>query len=289
MAPPNGEHMSRPVWYQLGIARLTALRNGRRRCLVRLLVLPAMALATGCASLPASARQQLIEAYGQYCQKDYRSASSTLDGILKEYPRHQESAEAYYLRALCNAELSRRRQATSDAMSCIRYTKDSGLRARAHAMAGSLLFEADRSSEAIPHYAKALSNISDLPQKEKDLLRYRYGLSLQREGRWRDSRLEFAAVFQRYPTSDLAPHARRMYDWPHDCYSIQCGAFRDRAGASKLVAKLKKVGLRVRVESRPRSGEPLQMVYEGRYQSYGLARDALRSVRRRVADALIVP
>ncbi|MEE8386131.1 MAG: SPOR domain-containing protein [Dehalococcoidia bacterium] len=253
------------------------------------MVLPVLVLATGCAGLSATARQQLIGAYGQYCQKDYRSASSKLDIILHEYPRDQESAEAYYLRALCRAELSQRNQATSDALSCIRYAKESGLRARAHAMAGSLMFEADRTSAAIPHFAEALRSVSDLPEKDKDLVRYRYGLSLQREGRWKKARLEFAAVFQRYPTSDLAAHARRMYDWPHDSYSIQCGAFRDRAGATKLMAELKKAGLGVRVEPRPRGGEPLQMVYVGRYPLHVQARDALLSVRRRVPDALIVP
>ncbi len=96
-------------------------------------------------------------------------------------------------------------------------------------------------------------------------------------------------MFQRYPDSPAAGHAKRMYDWPHDYFSIQCGAYREKAGATKLQEELKKAGLRARVETHPRGGEPLHKVLVGRYPRYDQARDMLRSVQHRVSDALVVP
>ena len=114
-------------------------------------------------------------------------------------------------------------------------------------------------------------------------------VQLASEGRWREARLQFAAVYQRYPSSDLAPKAREMYQWPDQAFAIQCGAFRDRSGAQKLANKLKRSGLDARVETRPRSGEVLYVVYVGRYPQYRGAQEALRAIRRYVSDALIVP
>lgn len=283
-----GGRVSASVTYQYN----TRGRNARRSqawswSLRGLLVLMPLAPMTGCADLPPSARQQLIKAYGQYRDQEYSAATATLDVILDEYPRHHESAEGYYLRALCRAARSQKTQATSDALSCVKYSTQKDLTAKAHAMSGSLLFEVGKTSEAIRHYTAALRGLPEKPPT--DLVRYRYGLCLQREARWREARLQFAAVFQRYPSSNLAEHARRMYDWPHDHYSVQCGAFREKDGATKLVATLKKAGLRARVESFSRSGELLYMVYTGRYPMYGQAKDALGTVKQHVPDALIVP
>lgn len=259
------------------------LRGWRRRAIW---ILATSAPWTGCAGLPESGRQQLLAAYGRYRDKDFQGARAVLDVYLDVYPARHESAEAYYLRALCHAQTSQRDRATGDARSCIRYAREPDLRTKAHAMAGSLLFEAGNTSEALRHYAAAMR----MPERPpKDLLRFRYGVCLQREGRWRQARLEFAAVFQRYPDSNLAGRARRAYDWPHDYFSIQCGAFRDKAGGRELVDKLKRGGMKVRLETRPRRGEMLYMVYSGRYPMYEQAQTALRRAQRPIPDAVIVP
>ncbi len=245
------------------------------------LVIP---MAAGCVVFP---HDQLAQAYGQYLGKDYRAASATLDLILNKCPHHPESGEAYYLRAWCRTQQSQRAQATADALSCIRYTADGDLKSKAHAMAGTLLFELGRTGEAIPHYRAALPGFAERPPK--DLVYYRYGLCLQHEGRWKEARLQFATVFQRYPESLCAEHARRMHDWRDDYFSIQCGAFREKAGAEALKLELKKTGLRARIETRVRSGELLYVVYVGRYPRYDQASEAISLVRRRVSDALVVP
>ncbi len=253
------------------------------RLILALLVL-AMPIVAGCAVFP---HDQLTQAYGQYTDKDYVGASVTLDLILNKHPRHPESGEAYYLRAWCRTQQSQRARATADVLSCLKCTKDKDLKSKAHAMAGTLLFETDRTGEAIPHYRAALPGFSGRPFA--DLVYYRYALCLQREGRWKEGRLQFATVFQHYPDSTCAAHARRMHDWRDDYFSIQCGAFREEAGATALRVELKKAGLRGRVETRARSGEMLYVVYVGRYPRYDQATQALGDVRRRVSDAIVVP
>lgn len=258
----------------------------RRRCACRLVPL-AVAMTAGCAKLPPSAIQQKLDAEVAYRNNNYHAATDTLDAFLGRYPDHPDSAEAYYLRALCRAQQSNKYGASTDAQHCIRLSGHSGLTAKAHAMTATLLYETGKEAAALPHYAEALKGLADEPPT--DIVRYRYALCLQHQGRWREARLEFAAVFQRYPQSDCAPHARRMYEWPHDAFSIQCGAFRDKGKAEQLTQELKRAGLSARTESRTRSNELLQFVYVGRYAHYDQAQDALRTVRRHVLDAIIRP
>ena len=250
----------------------------------------------GCAQLPDSAWQQLKQAQRDYDNRAYHVAEGKLDAVLKKYsgrgvPLHEGepafAAEAYYLRSLCYTKLSNKARAESDARHCLKLSKDPKLTARAHATLATLLYETNRIKEALPHFAEALKGLPEKPPT--DLLRYRFGLCLQRENHWKEARLQFAAVFQRYPKGSPAQHAKRLYDWTHDYYSIQCGAFREKGKAAKLERRLKRAGLPSRVESLPRSGELLYMVYVGQYPRYEQARDALSSVQRHISDAIVMP
>lgn len=244
-------------------------------------------VSSGCAELPASAKQQKLDAEVAYRERNFSRAEATLNDFLTQYPNHVESADAYYLRALCHTEQSHKYRAVADVNNCIRLSRDADLAAKAHAMAGALLFEQGKFNDAATHFAAALPRLPETPPT--DLVRYRYALSLQRLGDWSKARLEFAAVFQRYPGSDLAPHARLMYEWPSNHFAIQCGAFRDAAGAEEFKKKLVAKGLSVSVDRRPRAGESLYVVFVGRYPRYDQAEESLREVRRHVPDALIKP
>ncbi|HVP13581.1 MAG TPA: tetratricopeptide repeat protein [Phycisphaerae bacterium] len=255
--------------------------------LQRLLVALALPVLVGCAELPPAAKQQKTDAENAYRSNNYQAAMGTLNDFLKNYPDHPESAEAYYLRALCEEKQSNKMKAAEDAQHCIRLSRDAVLTAKAHAMTATLLYEAGKSAAAIPHFASALKGLPDGPPA--DLVRYNYGVCLQREGQWKQARMEFAAVPRLFPSSPLAENAKRMNEWPNDFFTIQCGAFRDKPEANKLVDKLKKAGLSPRIEARSRSGETLQMVYVGQYPRYSQAQSALTAVQRQVRDASIAP
>jgi TolA-binding protein len=269
--------MARHARKQQGLA-------GKARWLPAAIVLPILA---GCAELPPSAKQQKADAENAYRSQNYQAAMGTLNDFLKQYPDHPESAEAYYLRALCEEKQSSDVKAAEDAQHCIRVSKDPVLSAKAHAMTATLLYESGKTAAALPHYAAALKGLPDTAPA--DLVRYDYAVCLQREGQWKQARMEFAAVTQRFPGSPLAENAKRMNEWPNDFFSVQCGAFREKSEADKLVATLKKAGLSARAESRSRSGESLQMVFVGQYPRYSQAQNALTTVQRQVRDASIAP
>jgi len=276
----------------------TVERKGRR--IVRLFLLSILSsLMTGCVEIPSAAWEQLSAARRDYDKHAYRVAGGKVDAVLRNYvmrggsadsvPHGAEAfaAEAYYLRSLCGTQTSNKAQAEADARQCLKLSKDENLTARAHANLATLLYEANRIHEAIPHFADALKALPDRPPT--DLIRYRYGLSLQRENRWKEARVQFAAVYQQYPTSTSAQHAKRLCEWPHEYFSIQCGAFREKSSAVDLERKLNRAGLRSKVETQPRRGEMLHVVYVGQYPQYNGARDALPSVQRVVSDAMVVP
>ncbi len=260
---------------------------GINRSIITLVALFGAAFGTGCNEPTPEALKQVKEAERDFRSHNVKSAEQKLNKFLSDYPKSADSAEAYYLRALCGAEQSNKVRAEADARACLNLAKDATLRANAHATIGTLMFEANRSKEAIEHYEAALKNLPEKPPV--DLIRFRYATCLQREGRWKEAKDQFAIVIQKYPSSGLATMAKLQFDWPHAAYSIQCGAFRERSGASSLESKLKSSGHRAFTETRSRSGEVLYTVYVGSYPKYEQARDALGAVQRSSPGAIIVP
>lgn len=231
--------------------------------------------------------KRVVKAESDYRNQRYEEANQTLTAFLRDFPESKESAEAYCLRALCNVKLNNKARAEADAQTCVRLASDSTVKANAHATLASLLYESGKTDQALDHYGAALKVLPDKPPA--DLLRYRYGICLQRAGRWQDARREFASVYQRYPGSDLAPHAKRLYNWDIDGYAIQAGAFRESGSASELNQQLRRQGLPSRVDRIARSGEWLHTVYVGNYTTYREATNALPVVRRVVRDAFVMP
>jgi len=263
--------------------RIRPMLTIARRCWPMIAII---AVAVGCGPNQLELRQ-VMKAETDYRNQNYDAAHEKLDKFLRRYPNDNASAEAYCLRALCRVQMSKKHLAENDARQCVKLASDRDLRANAHATLATLLYEAGKTNEAIEHYDAALKTLPEKPPA--DLLHYRYGLCLQRSGRWQDARLQFASVYQRYPTSEVAAHAKRFYEWPHNAYSIQAGAFRDSGSASELNQRLKRSALPSRVERTTRQGERLYNVYVGKYPQYDTAERMLATVRRVVADAFVVP
>ena len=278
---------ARGIGRPLSMTAIQQLGSARNIRAALVCILTAAPMLAGCAELPTSAKQKLLQAEREYRDADYRAARRDLDRFLGEYPHHSESAQAYYLRALCLVQQSDKAKANEDIQHCIRLSRHTNLTAKAHAMAGALLYESGNTRSALSHYAKALKNLPEQPPTDR--VRFRYGLCLQRNGEWEKAKAQFSLVFQRYPDSKCAAEARKLYDCPTNAFSIQCGAFRNKSAAGELKAKLKRLGLNGRIESRPRSGEFLHYVFVGRYSRYDQAEHALGRVRHHIKDALITP
>ena len=279
-------------WRNVRISEVTILRRAKRSWqrgrLFPLCSGLILFCGVGCKPIPTSLDlKQVVKAESDYRNHRFKEADETLTAFLRRFPDHADSAEAYCLRSLCNVELNRKAKAESDAQTCVKLAQNSTVKANAHATLATLLYENGKTDQALDHYSAALKVLPDKPPA--DLLRYRYGICLQRAGRWQDARREFASVYQRYPGSDLAPHAKRLQSWNIDGYAIQAGAFRESAAASDLNQKLRRSGLPSRVDRVARSGEWLHTVYVGNYTTYREATSALPVVRRVVRDAFVMP
>lgn len=266
----------------------SASRWRRRRWIgPRLHAVFALPLVAGCTELPYGAKQELNKAGEDYRSQDYRGAQAKLDGILSTYHQYTGAAEAYYLRALVHVKQSNKGGALADADRCIALSQDSSLRAQAAAMAGTLSFEMGDETKALDYFVKALKGLPEKPPA--DLVRYRYAVCLQHQGRWAEARREFATLLQLYPQSDLTANARRMYEWRGDYFALQCGAYLDQKSAAKQMQKLRKAGLSARIENQTRLGKPLYLVFVGQYPKYDAAQEALRALRAKVPNAVIAP
>ncbi len=247
----------------------------------------AIVFCAGCVELPVAAKNTLNEARTSYERGDYSAANRKLDQLIRDYPTYTQTAEAYYLRALCHTARSNMGRAGEDVKQCIAKSSDPTLTAKAHAMAGAILFDQGNADAAAGHYRKALRNLPK--ESQNDLVYYRYGICLQRLGRWKEAKAQFATILKQYRGSSLAEHAQRLHDWSHPYFAIQCGAFRDRDRAATLARELGRSRINATVERRITAGEPLHTVLAGRYTTYEEARRALPTIRRRVDGAMIVP
>jgi tetratricopeptide (TPR) repeat protein len=265
------------------------LRHGRSSTGVmpRLHALLAFPLVAGCTELPLHVKQQLHQAESDYRNNDYAGANAKLDDILKVFPSCRDSAHAYYLRGLCKLKHRDKPGARADISRCIEISTDPVLTAKAHATLGTLCYEAGNLRDAIANYEKAVPSLPDVPPT--DVVRFDYGVCLIREGRWQQGRAELAAVIRGYPSGSAAGAAQSLADWPRDYFSIQCGAFRDRAAAESLVKSLKKKGVTARVELRSRSNVKLYLVLVGQFNTFDQAEQSLSAIEAKVPDAHVAP
>ncbi len=237
--------------------------------------------------MPPHAQKQVSAAREDYTKRNLSGARTKLDDVLGSYGSYTGAAEAFYLRAKIHAETSDKVGALRDARRCIDLSTDKMLTAKAQAIAGAVELETGNKAAAIRYFADALKHLPEKPPT--DLVRYRYAICLQHEGRWGEARRELATLLQRHPSSDLAEHARRMLEWPGDYFTIQCGAYQEPSSAQDFANKLHRAGLSARVEIRPRSGQRLHTVFVGQYPTYNAAQSAMASVKRHASGAVIAP
>ncbi|MFQ5501359.1 MAG: outer membrane protein assembly factor BamD, partial [Phycisphaerae bacterium] len=100
--------------------RRMSIDERRKSGWIALCVAAALFPLSGCAAYPDSAWEQLKTAKSDYQNHYYGAAARKLDEIVDHYPNHPDSAEAYYVRALCYARLSQKVYAEADARQCIK-------------------------------------------------------------------------------------------------------------------------------------------------------------------------
>ncbi len=251
------------------------------------LVMASVACLAGCATLPPTERQMLIDASRNYTRGEIGTASKSLDRIIRDYDQSAEIAEAYYLRGLCRASAGQEAAATDDFERAITRSQRADLIAQSKASLASLAFQRGDFAKAARLYRESVGELRDVPPTDEIL--YTAGLAMQRAGDWQNAGFQFARILNRFRARPVAADARRMVAWRHPYYAIQLGAYRDTEKAAKAVQAFRKQGFDPSQEYLPRGGESLWIVMAGRYQTYADARGALAKLRQREPQATIIP
>lgn len=247
----------------------------------------ALAGLAGCQTLPAPAVQRLNEAEGAYRANQFDRTEELCTAVIKAHGDKPDVAEAFYLRGLARLKGREQDGAIRDFETALNKTQRRELRGRAHAQLGNIDFERGRYQQAVVHYAWARDELPDQPPKDRVCLQH--GIALQRLGRFRDAQPVLAETFKKFPQSSHAAEARRRHTWPHEFFTIQCGAFSDVARAHQHAARLQAQGVSAVAVPEGEGGSRLYHVRVGRYITYIQAEGALSGVRRGQPDAFILP
>ena len=100
------------------------------------------------------------------------------------------------------------------------------LKGSLYAQLGNLEYEAGRYEAAASQYRRAEPYLDDESPSDRILLRY--GLSLQRCGRFRHAKVVLLDLLDRFGTGPAAAEARRALSHVGNHYSIQCGVYRQQ-------------------------------------------------------------
>ena len=231
--------------------------------------------------------KRLNEAEQAYRANQFDRTEELCNSVIKEHPDKPDVAEAFYLRGLARLRGNQAEGAMRDFETAINKTKRRELRGLAHAQLANINFEKDRYQQAIVHYGWARDDLPNEPPKDRVLLQY--GIALQRLGRFRDAQPILGEVFKRFPQSSHAADARRRHAWPHEFFTIQCGAFSDIARAHQHAARLQSQSVSAVAVPEGEGTSRLYHVRVGRYPNYLQAQGALPNARRAQPDAYILP
>ena len=257
---------------------------------LRLALLSAAPIVAGCTQLPPHMRQELVQADQAYNKGDIPGATKRLDSILLQYPIAVESAEAYYLRAMCRIKQGRSGDAMADLQQCVKLSSRNDLTGKAWAALGGIQQDMGQWGPAADSYRKALQNLPTTGSPGvTDQVLLRYGICLQRQGKWNEAREPFSTLIKRYPNSPFVEDARRRFSWKHQYFSIQCGAYTRPSQADGQLRKLRSALSEAWLEPEARFGRPMYVVYAGKYGTYAQAEGGLRNARRVTPEAFIVP
>jgi tetratricopeptide (TPR) repeat protein len=241
----------------------------------------------GCDRLPASAVTQIREGHQAYQQQNYAGAQQRLSSVIAAHPTQPDIAEAYYVRGLAALKRGQTEQARQDFLAGMRLVERPDLRALLQAQLGNLAYESGLYEAAVVRYQKAEPDLPERDPTNRILLRY--GISLQRCGRFNDAKLVLADLLTRFPHGPVAADARRRAGWVGDHYAIQCGVYARQPNAQSTARQLRSKGVKASAWRETRNGSVRYVVRAGKYARRSDAERALPAIRRIIPDAFVVP
>jgi len=257
-----------------------------------------LASAMGCQrSASRAGLEQLNLAHQQYDGGRYNLAIQSTTAFLRREGRCREAGEAYYLRGLAYRQLGtgesganreeRDRKAHRDFLDAIDHSKDVYIQSLAHVALGHMRFENTPAEpqKAIDHYRKALEHLKE--PAVRDVVLYRLGVALQRNGQWDQANDTYSTLMADYPTSAFTARAREHFG--ATCWRMQWGAFSQLSAAQMLIVDLQRQNIEADWQAATVDQKLLYKVRSGRYNTYRLAEQAAAAARLIEPQLMLVP
>lgn len=258
------------------------------RVAARLLATLAVAVSLcGCRSLPRSAIRQIRQARQAYEAGRYARVDQLMSPVIAEHGSQPQIAEALYLRALGRLKAGNQPAAEGDLRRALTISRDRETTALIEAQLGHLRFADNEYERAVAYYRSAVRHLST--DAQTDELRFCYGVSQLRAGRFTDGRATLKRLAHANPTGPFGEFSRRKADWPHDYFVVQSGAFSQSSAAEAEARRWKARGKPARVTATHNGGQTLYLVHVGRYKSFADGLFALGEIRAESPDAFVVP
>ncbi len=263
-------------------------RPRRKRLAARLLVvLAATASLGGCDSMPRSAVQQIRHAQEAYDAGRYARVDQLVSPVIAKHGSEPLIAEALYLRALGRLKVGNQPGAEGDLRRALAISRDRRTTALIETQMGHLRFADDDYERAMTHYRIAVRNLPT--DAQADELRFCYGVSQLRAGRFADGRATLNRLAHANPTGPYVESARRKAAWPHDYLVVQSGAFAESSAAGAEARRWMGRGISTNITTSRSAGQTLYLVHLGRYSTFASGLFALREILAESPDAFLVP
>ena len=263
-------------------------RNDWPRVAAQLLAtLAVTASLCSCASMPRSAIQQIRQAREAYDAGLYARVDQLVSPVIAKHSSQPQIAEALYLRALGRLKLGSQPAAEGDLRRALAISHDRQTTALIEAQLGHLRFADNDYERAMTHYQSAVGHLST--DARADELRFCYGVSQLRAGRFAAGRATLNRLAHAHPTGRYGEAARRKADWPHDYLVVQSGAFSESLAAGAEARRWMGRGIPTNIATVHDGGRKLFLVHIGRYKTFASGLFALREILAESPDAFLFP
>ena len=248
--------------------------------------MPAVLLA-GCVGPVGPEGQQLLRSSDSSLRSgDNAAAVDSASRFIRAYPRHEESAEAYYLRGVARDRMNQVDAARDDLAEALARTRRKDLQGLAHMALGNIAYQASDLSVAEKHY-RAMLVVTPPGVPPADEAAFLLGCILQRQGKWSDADLFFDRVMHLFEGTDLAQQAVARVHAVR--WTIQAGAYDSAVPAEELHRRLKAAGLPATIANEQRGGRMMRLVQVGWYPAFDAAQADLPKVKPFSQGAFATP
>jgi len=250
---------------------------------VSLTLLPLL-LASCQPKITEQGKHQLIAAAGLVQQGSHRRAIDELQSFLQEYPSSYEAAEAHYLLGLARVRTDQLAQAEDHFETALHGADVPILEYYVRLALANLAFERQDYARAEKYYGRY---VDKLPRRAPfHLAYYRYGLSLQALGRWKQADIQLARVLYLFPQADILTAVQERFGYTH--YAIQLGRFSSFDLASRQREDLSDLDIPLPQVRRAPEGWCYVNLY-GNFSNLAQAQQTLQRITPRLPQACIVP